>query len=378
MSHTETSSQPDIPMTSDVSAAVVDDSNAESQHLQSECLEVVCGEQSGVSLDIANKSAFSVGTEFSNDVVLRSHHADTIKLIIESHQGIRHIMLQQGQARIGDTDLLLEQWYELEPGLTVSFAEVSFLIRGQVSGEQAELEYAAITPNSSAKRSIAVAALVAGIALLGVLGVQERRASDTDESTPAPTLEQRVADLDLENLEIIYDDADKQAAIVHGRVDGRDDFRRLQQMLNAHMPTVSTDVQIDSDIAEGLHDIYRNHGFEALVDVPGKGHARVETAGVDEQTMITIEEAIQADLPMLVKLDIVNTPPEKSEPDISQSMDPEKEVEAVVEGAVSYVLTRDQSRYFIGGILPSGHTIKSIEEGTVLMSRAGELTKLKF
>lgn len=344
-----------------------------------ECFEVIAGEQSGTSIIIENKATFSVGNDFNNDVVLRSSQNVQILLNIDMYNGVRHIQLQDGIARLGDVDMLAGDWYELAPGVTVEYADVAFHIQGMpnvyLADERADPEAAVVYT----RRTMAVAAVLAGIALLGILGVQEYWLTDDTDPVAGPTLAQQIAALDLDDLQIVENAPDGSALLVSGRVSGREQYRHLQQLLAIERPGAFLDVQVDSDIVDGLHDIYRNHGIAANVSVLGKGHVQVETEGVDEATMSAIEEALEADLPMLNKLDVLNTPPEESQlVSNNRQLDPEKEIEAVVAGDISYVITRDQARYFVGAVLPSGHTIKAINEGMVVMLREGEETEHRF
>lgn len=346
---------------------------------EEERFEVIAGEQSGTGISIENKAAFSVGNDFNNDVVLRSSQNVPIQLNIERYQGVRHIQLQDGNARLGDVDMQQGEWYELVPGLPVEYADVAFHIQGipnvECADEKSDPEAAVIFT----RRSMAVAALLAGIALLGVLGIQEFWLTGDDEPVAGPSLVQQIAALDLADVQIVENAPDGSALLVSGRVSGREQYRHLQQLLATESPGAALDVQVDSDIVDGLLDIYRNHGIAANVSVLGKGHVQVETEGVDEATMVAIEKALETDLPMLNKLDVMNTPPEESQSANNDSqLDPEKEIEAVVAGEISYVITRDQARYFVGAVLPSGHTIKAINEGMVVMLREGEETQLKF
>ena len=58
--------------------------------------------------------------------------------------------------------------------------------------------------------------------------------------------------------------------------------------------------------------------------------------------------------------------------------DPAKRVVSVVGGDDGYVQTRDGSRYFVGAMLPDGHTVTAIEGQTVVVQKDGRPTNLKF
>ena len=55
-----------------------------------------------------------------------------------------------------------------------------------------------------------------------------------------------------------------------------------------------------------------------------------------------------------------------------------KRVVSVVGGEDGYVQTRDGSRYFVGAVLPDGHTVTAIEEQSVTVQKDGRITNLTF
>ena len=50
----------------------------------------------------------------------------------------------------------------------------------------------------------------------------------------------------------------------------------------------------------------------------------------------------------------------------------------VVDGNPAYLMTYDQSKYYIGAVLPTGHKIVDISKQQVTIEKEGVLTTLNF
>jgi hypothetical protein len=269
--------------------------------------------------------------------------------------------------------------HKIPPDNTISFAEVSFTIENPSSVNSFDASHAVHKRNGSSRSVLAIGSMAAGFVLLAILGLYDAGITKSGEVQPRLSFANLLENHGIAGVRVLDERLEDGSIQVKGRVDDRSQFKQIQQLVRDSHEPVDLDVQIDSVLQDAVADIYRNHGIAATVDILGNAHVKVETVGVSEETLQSIEAAIKTDLPMLEKMEALNMPAvEIPEPSDTATMDPEKEVAAVVAGDVSYVITRDQARYFIGAILPSGHTITSISEGTVVMQREGEETTLRF
>lgn len=346
-----------------------------------ERLLVSSGEQAGACLHIDGRQALSIGNALENDVVIRTPGAEPVKLQLEGATGQRRIRLVQGEAALAGRPLLPdEQWHEWTGGvLTVGGIEI--LLEGASKAEQNNSS-GLMEPDSAshpaARRSVGIVAVLVGLAVLTALGIQGRWQVDASEQRPNNTFEQQMAALDLGDSLVLEGDGDPRRLL--GRVATHAQYRELQAVVAAQAVPPEMQVQVDDELRESIRDIYRNHGVSAQVAVLGQGHVQVDTQGVSDETLIEIEQALQEDIPGLQKLDVSNSPAaqEDDAAGTARALDPKKEVEAVVAGSISYVMTRDKARYFVGAVLPSGHTITAIEQGLVVMQRDGEESRLRF
>jgi len=91
------------------------------------------------------------------------------------------------------------------------------------------------------------------------------------------------------------------------------------------------------------------------------------------------ETAARSDVYGLVELNVINTKPKSEtvpQPLKIDSEQPGKEILLVMVGSPSYVLTADQSRFFTGSKLPTGHRIEEIMKNKVVLNKDGVRTEL--
>ena len=353
--------------------------------VNSEQLIVVEGEQAGATIDVSDKDNFSVGSGYDNDVVLRCC-SEPVSVQIETQRGHRYIKLLEGAARIRsaaapNVELDTEKFIKITPDTSVELGNTAFTIKipEPFPGNEARPSQDGQVRADHGKRNLALASITAGIALLAALGFHEYWMKGNAVEQPHLSVVQQLEEQGLTGIHLLDEDSNNGLKTLQGRVDDQEQFQIVQRIASDSDTPIKLDVQVDSAIVDALQDIYRNHGVDAEISLLGKGHVKIEMQGVSEQTLESIESALKADLPMLEKVETINLPaeeiPEEAE---REALDPEKEVEAVIAGDVSYVITRDQSRYFVGAVLPSGYTITSIKDGTVVMVKEGEETTLNF
>ena len=343
-----------------------------------ERLEVHTGEQSGAHLIVETHQGFTVGNGYDNNVVLRSEQTEPTRFHVDYKRGNRRVQLLEGSASVAGTAMKLEQDVALPDSTSISFGDVAFTIKVMTQDGTTDIGKSQDHHVTPVRNTGALVALVAGIALLGGILVQGSWVKDVDGALPESSLQERLSELGLDNVQLVENEQGI-LPVVQGRVASQQELNQLKLLKDLTQNAFTLGVQVDSELLDVVRDIYRNHGVAADISVLDVGYIRVETQSADTIALAGIEKALQADVPDLNKIDVVNTPPEiEEDADNTGTFDPGKEVQAVIAGSLSYVITRDQSRYFEGAILPSGHTIKSISEGTVVMLRNGEETQLDF
>lgn len=169
------------------------------------------------------------------------------------------------------------------------------------------------------------------------------------------------------------------SATVSGYVDTVHESMELSQWLDQSGLSVKNEVRVSDTLAEQVSDVFRVNGVIAEVEVINGEEVLALTREADLSLLETIEKRVMADVPLVASLQIDNKPP-PVEPiqDPTITTDPGKRVSLVVSDEPAYIVTQDQSRYFIGSILPTGHRVAAIKDGKVSLEKMGETTTLEF
>jgi len=172
---------------------------------------------------------------------------------------------------------------------------------------------------------------------------------------------------------------DGQSYKVSGIVNTREQRNQILSMAREADTNVDLDLQVNDELIEAVQDVFRVYGFNVRVEVLGKGHVNVFSASNDLSRLSQVEQTVKTDIPAITKLVLTNTPPGLiNEPSQPTKNDPDKRVTLIAAGNNAYIMTHDQSRYFVGGMLPSGHVVKSIRDGKVIVSKNGKTETLQY
>jgi len=182
-----------------------------------------------------------------------------------------------------------------------------------------------------------------------------------------------------------YMENDSGGGVITGFLHSWSDRIAVWQLLSDR----DTQVQIKTVIGKNLEDsvigVYRIHGVSATAEATDIHNITVRTNEASQEKLKRAEAAVRSDIPELI-LSPINTPPppkvvaarDVDKADKYYVEDPGKKVIAIVVGDPSYVVTQDQSRYYVGSVLSSGHRIKSIDEDLVQLDKAGVITTLRI
>jgi len=149
------------------------------------------------------------------------------------------------------------------------------------------------------------------------------------------------------------------------------------RMADAETATASIAAEIENSVI----DVFRTYGVNAEVSSVSAGVVKVKTQSTDTQKLAAAEASANADVYGLKKLivDYDRPEPEKVKPPkkvISKEAD--QEIRMIVIGNPTYVVAENQSRYFKGSKLPTGHRVADIQKGLVVVEKNGVTTELKL
>lgn len=211
------------------------------------------------------------------------------------------------------------------------------------------------------------------IVLIGVYSFSQAIILDRS-STPKLSLVEALAGSPYEHLHL---DEGAQVTVLTGFVDTENDAVALNRWLASRGIHLDNRVWVSETLGTQVKEVFRVNGVKADISKIENGAVRVSTSVADKGQLTRIEAMVLADVPGVSSLTIDNIPP-PVEADEQGPIDPGKRVALVVSDEPAYIVTVDQSRYFVGSILPNGQRIESIEDGKVSTSKNGELSTLEF
>jgi type III secretion protein D len=418
------------PDTTDASASAAP-AQSEAASSSARCkLTVLNGVQQGAVAWLADDKRVQLGSSLDNDIVLREqsvaalhasiHFEDSVPIVtaigasliadgLQIDEGEALKLNQAGMIQLGKVGISIDsaaaQGHEAvfnnavgqnqpqsSEGLAsppVYFSELqqkilnggkqpdAALFGSQVDDLPAEISDDAAQPAATVKphgkaTGLKAASMTTAIMVIGALvvwqsGLFQRQPEQRVE------LQSALAASPFAALAVVQTD---QGATINGYLHTKQEARQLDQWLDETGLVITNDVVVGEMLAERVHDVFRVHGVAADVQVNDGGQVVVATQVADTDLLASVDERVRADVPGITGLTIDNTPPAPAN-DIEAApvVDPGKRVVSV---APDYIVTEDRSRYFVGSILPTGHRIDSIENGTVLLEKDGVTTTLEF
>lgn len=218
-------------------------------------------------------------------------------------------------------------------------------------------------------------ALIALMLLLGGVGLWLRGAM-TPPQMPRASMSAMLESTSMSGLVVKEQDGSVQLS---GYLESLDDAAELDQLIELSGYQVDNQVLIGERVSTQVSDIFRVNNVPAEVTVSEDGSVTIITRVPDEKLLQHVENLVLEDVPGIATVEIDNIPPPVEDAgEGSAPMDPGKRVAMVVSDTPAYIVTEDKSRYFVGSLLPSGHRIASIDQGTVMLEKKGVKTLLEF
>lgn len=185
--------------------------------------------------------------------------------------------------------------------------------------------------------------------------------------------------LEDEGLDAVLVEEDAAGTLrLTGAVSDREALSRAVVRLREAGISHHLDLVAGDDLAAAAEDIARQHGVTAIARATAPDAIALSLGPMSAHDLRQLIAAIRADLPALRNIDVSEglSPTDVAAPrTVSEAA---KRIAMVVAGEPGYVVTADGARYFRGALLPSGHVLKGIEEGAILVERNGATTRIQF
>ncbi len=365
-------------------------------------LRVLAGRSAGASVPIARKRWIEVGHAFSNDVVLRDPGARGVRLRLRAGDDSAELDLIEGSVELlghsmtGPASAILPPYVPLMLGESAiafgdpdgrRWSDADRLLRAARPDAANDTEaedttsdtgvlppWRVISPAASALPKLAPLVPIFGgaVASVAVLVIGWAAVTHWLSATPSPAKAQAaLAAAGFKGVEV---GSDANGLVIKGVLAHGADLTRLQADVQARGWPATYTVKTNDALVQNVGDVLRTNGFEADVKAIGVGVLAASVKGGDPARLELLRRRTLKDVPGLRQL-VVNGGGDGAD---LLAGDPNKQVTAVVGGDDGYVKTADGSRYFVGAMLPSGHTIVSIDGQTVRAEKDGRTTDLKF
>lgn len=353
-------------------------------------LVVLEGEQAGASTTINAGTKLSVGATLDNDIVLRDPGLSDTQIEISLSDGSLDLSVTSGEVDIAGGKLVSGEVARIQPYTMIRIGSsiVAYGEPGSSSWRKLRTELqlednqdpAGQTPAAGRSNRLqrlggALLSLFIGLGVLLVL-------SNNGQSKMIPvtlmeklgSLEKDIQKLGFHNLTL---QAGKESVLsITGYLDETRQRVEIENLLEKQSIVAKLEIQVGEELAAEVKDIYRVQGIDAEVDPLGQGRVRVVTREMDIGHLQQVKAVAIRDAGV-DEIVAVNEAPELPL-EAEQLADPGAAVTMVVAGDPAYVVTTEQSRYFLGSLLPTGHRIAAITETRVLLEKAGTLTTLSF
>ncbi len=352
---------------------------------------VTQGPQAGASVPIACEQPLRVGSALDNDVVLPD--AELRVVLTLSEDETLSLLVEEGQATVGDVQAIAGQTMRIALGLPMSLGRATVVVdrvgaaalaRRNIDAQQVTAFSDALVHVQSKQSSSWLnmhfrKVLGFGVALVVAAGGLLTFAWATGHQVPELT--QRVDEakrgLAAAGLPMQVSVRGDQV-LVSGHMGDEGQRQRVEAVLaQAGIQNAKLNLWVNDAVAHGVTEVFRLSGITSKASTTAPGQVQLETATADEATLAKAKEAALRDVPGLKQLDVVNTPPREASSARAVN-DPGKRIASIVSGEPSYVVTQDGSRYFPGAVLPSGHRIQQILPNEVVLDLHGQSSRLSF
>lgn len=363
-------------------------------------LRVLDGAQRGARAPLAAGAgcvlaAHPDGRAADADVVLRDESGVSarVRVTADMHDALLEVI--EGEVRLGDQVLTAgaQAPWAMHAPLTIGRSVVAFGRAALANWPGAASSGAALAAEAAAPAAPAVraprtplarraevwlAAMGAAVLLIcgAAFGMAHFVAAPGAEPVAAPPLGTALKASEFSTLEV-GTRKDGQPEL-RGRLETLAQRAQLDTWLAERQFAPAIDVQVDEVLVRDVTETFRVNGIAVRAQVLGTGVVAADAAERDTDRLNRAEEVVRRDVRGLAKLSVRNTAPPAPKPVRPISDDPGKRIASLVPGDPGYLVTADGSRYFVGSMLPTGHRITQIAEGSVTLEADGEQTTLNF
>lgn len=368
-------------------------------------LRVLNGRLAGAERPLHVGKYLRVGHALDNDIVLRGEGTNGISLLLDLADDQARVRVTSGEISLLGRPVGVDEEAILPPYVPLQIGEFSVAIGGDVEERWQEAErigqlitmpnandpvatpeHAGIAERVATRlyplrdhfinRSSGMWFLVLlGIMLLGFAAITPITDAIRGELYSPRTVKASLTATGFTGLNVTRDPA-SETLIISGALGNDADATRLRKLMADKFPGALVDVTTPSSLASAATDILRNNKVDAEARPGRNSTIRVVTEYLPQDRQIELTAILKRDLPTLKNVEY-QMDNRRGDRDLQYFFSASRSgLATYVDGNPGYIATQDQTRWFVGSVVPTGHKILAIGNGRVIFERQGLIEEL--
>ncbi len=368
-------------------------------------LRVLNGRLAGAERPLHVGKYLRVGHGLDNDIVLRGEGTNGISLLLDLADDQARVKVTSGEIFLLGRPISIDEEAILPPYVPLQIGEFAVAIGGDAQDRWQEAERIGqliAAPNSNdpvaaperagimerfatrlypvrdhfVNRSSGMWFLVlAGVMLLGFASIAPVTDAIRGELYSPRAVQATLTATGFTGLKVTRDPA-SGTLIISGAVSSDTDAARLRKLMADKFPGALVDITTPGSLAAAATDILRNNKVDAEARPGRSGSIRVVTEYLPQDRQIELTALLKRDLPALKNVEY-QMDNRRGDRDLQYFFNASRSgLATYVDGNPGYIVTQDQTRWFVGSVVPTGHKILSIGSGRVVFERQGLIEEL--
>ena len=363
------------------------------------------GRLSGAERPLHVGKYLRVGHALDNDIVLRGQGTNGISLLLDLADDQARVRVTSGEISLLGRPIGVDEEAILPPYVPLQIGEFAVAIGGDAEERWQEAErigQSIAVPHTTGEATVPERAGLAeriatrlypvrdhfanrssgmwflallGVLLLGFAAIAPITDAIRGELHSPRAVKATLSATGFSGLKVTRDVASK-TLIISGAVGSDNDAARLRKLMADKFPGALVDITTPGSLAAAATDILRNNKVDAEAR-PGRSRAiRVITEYLPQDRQIELTALLKRDLPALKNVEY-QMDNRRGDRDLQYFFNASRSgLATYVDGNPGYIVTQDQTRWFVGSVVPTGHKILGIGGGRIIFERQGLIEEL--
>jgi type III secretion protein D len=354
---------------------------------------VISGEQAGARARLDNNSTVTLSGKSDTDIVIRDPSIDgeMIKIVTQDNRVALEVV--SGSIEVENTIIEQGKRAKLSEYAKVKIGETVFIHTREPHATWDEIRNLAVInsdKNSSESSTIAsnkfskniflslTALFVILTVSVGVVTATMSR-SNLISMSNLENIHSLLIENGFESLQVKRESDEN--FVIHGFLMKNKERAMLEKLVDEYSVPARLELEVGDQLAMEVREIYRVNGIDVLTQASSAGKVTVKVKSQNISKLEKIKSMALEEITNLQDLEIVYV--KNSEESQLIGIDfaynaADKRITMVVDGDPAYIMTSDESKYYIGALLPTGYKIVDIVDQQVVLEKHGKQKTLNF